>query len=197
MKKINTFIIMISSFISIYYAFNFINLNRFTNALSALIVIPLMFLPRIIEKIIKKENTWIETIYIIFVFLAQVLGSVVGLYHKFNGYDKIVHLISGIVSSFLGLYIIYKTNKSDNKIFNIIFIISITLSVALLWEVIEFSIDNIFNTDVQWVATTGVNDTMTDMICALLGTLIFNICYVFEESNNKKLIINKFLNSFK
>lgn len=197
MKKINTFIILLSIMIGVVYGINFIKDGEFTSALSAFVIFPIIIAPRVISKIIKKENIWIDTIYIVFIFLAQVLGSVVGLYHSFNGYDKIVHTISGIVTSFLGIYIIFKFKKSDNNIFNFVFVISISLSVALLWEVIEFSIDNIFNTDVQWVIKTGVNDTMTDMICALLGTLMFNLCYIFEQVNNKKLIITKFINSLK
>ena len=43
------------------------------------------------------------------------------------------------------------------------------------------------------VLTTGVNDTMMDMILASLGSLTFVITYIFEEFNNKKLIVKNFI----
>lgn len=195
MKKINLLIVLVSVLISLYYCYSYIEIKKYANALSSLIIIPLMLAPLIITKIIKKSNIWIESIYIVFIFLAQVLGSVVGLYHSFSGYDKIVHMISGIVTSFLGVYILYKFKKGDNKFFNIIFIVIITLAIAAIWELIEYNIDNIFKTDVQWVSKTGINDTMTDIISALIGTCLFNICYLFEICNDKKMIVTKFINS--
>ena len=54
-------------------------------------------------------------------------------------------------------------------------------------------VDCIFGKDAQNVLTTGVNDTMMDMILASLGSLTFVITYIFEEFNNKKLIVKNFV----
>ena len=64
---------------------------------------------------------------------------------------------------------------------------------ASFWEFFEFISDNIFGKDAQNVLTTGVNDTMMDMILASLGSLTFVITYIFEEFNNKKLIVKNFI----
>lgn len=58
--------------------------------------------------------------------------------------------------------------------------ILITLSVAVLWECTEFTIDKLLGTDTQKVLTTGVNDTMKDMICALLGAILYIVYYVYD-----------------
>lgn len=195
MKKINNLIILICICIGIYYAYINFTHEEYTKMLSCLVIIPLVFVPKVFFLITKEKNTYIETIYVSFLLLAQALGSIVGLYHSFMGYDKIVHTISGFVTSFLGIYLLYKFKKSNPFSFNVLFIILTSLSVALLWEVVEYNIDLIFKSDVQWVTETGVNDTMTDMICALSGTILFNIVYAFECFNNKKLLVNKFIDS--
>ena len=75
--------------------------------------------------------------------------------------------------------------------------ISITLSVAALWEMFEFTNDSVFGYNAQRVIETGVTDTMKDIICALLGCILVVISYIYEEKNSKKLLISRFLNSIK
>jgi hypothetical protein len=47
--------------------------------------------------------------------------------------------------------------------------------LATMWEVYEYASSIIFNIDPQNNLTTGVNDTMQDIIVALIGTILFNI----------------------
>ena len=65
--------------------------------------------------------------------------------------------------------------------------------VAGIWEIFEFTCDKLFNKDAQHVLTTGVNDTMKDMIVAILGTSSMAIIYLFEQTNKLKLLITKFI----
>ena len=57
-----------------------------------------------------------------------------------------------------------------------------TFMIAVLWECVEFTIDNVMGTDTQKVLSTGVNDTMKDMICAILGSLLVMISYIWAYS---------------
>ena len=57
----------------------------------------------------------------------------------------------------------------------------------------EFTSDKLFGKDAQNVLTTGVDDTMKDMIVAALGTILYLILYVYEEINNKKIFIKNFI----
>ena len=78
-------------------------------------------------------------------------------------------------------------NRYDKKdiVFNIIYIILITLSVAVLWECVEFTIDKVLGMDTQKVLTTGVDDTMKDMICALIGSILYSIYYLYNLNKKK------------
>ena len=83
----------------------------------------------------------------------------------------------------------------DNKkvLFNIIWMISITLAVASLWECFEYVANIFFGGDAQRVATTGVNDTMQDIIVAFIGAIIVSAMYIYEEIMNKKIIVKSFI----
>ena len=153
-----------------------------------LVYIPVIYIPKIFNYIFKKYKIEIdnklELIYIIFIILAFLLGSIMKIYSLIYWYDSFVHLLSGVLTAYISIYILKWLNKYNKKdiLFNIIFIILITLSVAALWEMTEFTIDKVLGTDVQKVLTTGVNDTIKDMICALLGSILFIVYYIFNKN---------------
>ena len=45
----------------------------------------------------------------------------------------------------------------------------------MIWEIIEYALSYLLGNDCQNVLTTGVNDTMQDMIVCLIGALVFLI----------------------
>ena len=196
MKKINLLLIIIASIGGIFYSINPIMNGMVYKALICLTIIPVMLVPKIVKKIFKLNITpATEFIYLIFVFFAHFLGSIVNFYHTINNYDKIIHLASGTVSAFFGLYLLINFRKYNNKsvLFNVIYVLSFVLAVAVFWEFFEYTCDNLFGKDAQNVLTTGVNDTMGDMIAALIGSILFNIMYIYEEKTNNSLLIKKFI----
>ena len=194
MKKINNLLYLIVIVYSVYLAF--INPSGIYGEIFKLSVIPIIFLPQIIGKISHlKVNESLKNIYVMFIFLAHFLGSIVNLYYKIYWYDSFTHFLSGIVTAFLATYLLVLFKKYDRKslLFNILFILGISFLVAGLWEMFEFISDKLFDKDAQNVLTTGVDDTMKDMIVAALGTILYCILYVYEECENKYIAIKKFI----
>ena len=66
-------------------------------------------------------------------------------------------------------------NKNDSLLFKVFFCICFSAFVALMWEVVEFTGDNLFSSDVQHSLDTGVVDTMEDMIVAMIGSSLYGI----------------------
>lgn len=195
-KKFNYILITVVSLITLYIAF-FGNIERtLYKYLIVFSIIPVMLLPYILKKLFKlKLDDATICLYLLFVFFAHFLGTIIDLYYRFPIYDKLMHTLSGIMTSFLAVILLVKLKKYDNKsiAFNIIYIIAITSTVALLWEIFEFTNDNIFDRDAQRVLTTGVNDTMTDMIVAFLGSCAFSVLYAFEKICKKEWIIINYI----
>jgi hypothetical protein len=197
-NNINVLFIAFSFMMSFVYGVLAIIDGNIYKLLICLSVIPVILLPYIIEKIFRiKINPYIINVYLIFVFFAHILGSIVDLYDKVYFYDKLIHFMSGIVTSFIAVYalILFKKYDQKNYSFNLIFILSFVLLIASNWEFFEFYVDLIFHKDAQRVISSGVYDTMMDMICASLGCLLFNLCYIWENEMNKELVITKFIKS--
>ncbi len=153
--------------------------------------------PYWIEKIFKKKlSPVVKFICILFVFCAHFLGATVEFYNEFTYYDKITHTISGVLTALLAMMLLKQIGMYDeNRIFfNVLFIISITLSVAVCWEFFEYFGNIIFGGDAQRVAKTGVNDTMQDMLVAFIGSLFVSILYVIEEKKKLNGIVKSFMN---
>ena len=189
MKKINNIIIILSLIVElIYFIMN--PIITVDNILLLLSYIPVIFIPRIFNYIFKKSKIKItddiEFAYLIFLILAFLFGSIMGGYSRIYWYDSFTHLLSGVFTAFMAIVLLKWLNRYNKKdiVFNIIYIILITLSVAVLWECVEFTIDKVLGMDTQKVLTTGVNDTMKDMICALVGSILYSIYYLYNL--NKK-----------
>ena len=125
----------------------------------------------------KKVNKLLDnSIYInlgIFIMVSSLLGSCFKFY-SINHYDDFLHLYSGVLSCNVAYLIIRYFNNEENikmvnKVFIIIFLFMFTMGVASLWEIMEFSLDNILGTHTQ---IGGLEDTMIDMIDALIGAII-------------------------
>lgn len=191
-KKINFILIIISIIGSIYFVIT--RDDKVVYILKDLSIILTINALYIIEKIFKvKFNAGICFMYVLFIFMAHFLGVICEFYNQIYWFDKFIHFLSGIVSSFGAIYLIFKLKKNDNIAFNIICIISITLAVASLWEIFEYTSSCLFSVDPQKVKLTGVNDTMGDIIVAFLGSVLVSLSYLFEKANNCKLLINKFI----
>lgn len=156
----------------------------------------LLFLIYIALLYIIKMNQSLKFVALTFGFLGGFLGFLLHLYKVTTWYDTFIHFISGIFVGLVAIYILnkFKLYDKNNILFNTLFIILFSLSVSALWEVIEFILDKIFNSDMQR-KLTGVNDTMKDIICALLGNILFNITFYFEYKYKNKILIHKFVDN--
>ncbi len=179
MKKLNIFLIIITLICSAFTIIGELDRGIIIILKDSSIILT-VFLPYIIEKIFKiKINDGCKTIWIIFIFLAHYLGVTAEYYNKWEGFDKITHTISGILSAYVAA-IILQYNKSKKQTFNILFILSFTWLCAGLWETFEFTCNYLFGGDAQRVTQTGVSDTMWDMIVAFIGSIIFSVYYVIK-----------------
>ncbi|MBE6147613.1 MAG: DUF2238 domain-containing protein [Firmicutes bacterium] len=159
----------------------------FSKILTTLCIIPIIMIPYLLNKVFHyRMSETLKLIYYVFIYIALVLGSIIGLYHSTSWLDLLAHFLSGIVSC-IGSLIILKEMKLLKKVtpsFLVVFLLSISLSIASIWEFFEFGSDKIFGSDSQFVKETGVNDTMEDMLIAFSGSILFTIIFTFKLTNN-------------
>lgn len=194
-KMINKLLIFLSFIVNTICLVMTLIGNYDSNVLVCLSYYVLAILPIVLIKFKININDMIEFVYLLFIILACLMGSVLHFYGMIHCYDSIIHYLSGILTSLLGFLLLIKFNKFENRayVFNILYIVFVTLSVAACWEIFEFTADNLLNGNAQKVLETGVTDTMKDVICAFMGSLLVSICYVYEFVENKKWIVTKII----
>lgn len=168
--------------------------------------------PNILKKWFKIEvPLGLYIIIALFAFDALVLGDALNFYGKYPWWDSFLHFHSGIILSFVALWVIdilMENNKKYiylNKYFLSIFIVMFSLGIGAIWEICEYTCDEFFHTNSQqYMETTkgtltssqdvplkghdALNDTMKDLMLDLGGSLIIATYGFVRHDDIKKNI---------
>lgn len=174
---INNVIALLSILICAIYAIIYYNMDDYFLMIASIgaAIVPIFIY--FIDKIIKRKMPIsLKTVFLIFYFISAPLGAIANLYTLVPYYDKFVHFTSGILVSWLfilGYTHFIKNKYNDIKIF-LLFLNCFNATIALLWEILEFSLDFIIKREFQ----KGLTDTMLDTIVAVIGGLIVTVIYL-------------------
>ena len=120
-------------------------------------------------------------------------GSILKLYDRFPGYDRVVHYISGLLLGAIGVYLIEwlfkRLSLPHEPLVVILFAGFFSYAGAGFWEIIEFTTDCILHMGVQH----GNTDTMGDIVAGYLGSVSFQLFKLFE---NRKYFSRERIRSF-
>lgn len=139
--------------------------------------------------------------YLIYSFIvgAMYLGSVLDFYLIIPFYDKILHLLSGLIIGIIGyilfLHMVDGEDKSKyRKYMPILFSIMFSIAGAAVWEIWEFSTDKLFGFTSQ---NNSLDDTMWDIICGTIMGIISNIPIYLHIRGIKIKFIDKIIQDMK
>lgn len=137
-----------------------------------------MFVPILVEFIFKiKVAPFMQLIYELFLILHFVFGEIFNFYVIFNYYDTILHFVTAMLLTILGYSIIHYY-LDDNVLFiQLLFAFLFSIGLEFFWEILEFSVDHYFDTNMQRFIKNGIilsghdaiKDTIKDMIVACIG----------------------------
>ena len=148
---------------------------------------------------------------LLFIFAHFILGEVFGTYKVSAIFDKLLHTTSGLAIALGGFSLVNILNDSRNThlklspLFVALFSFCFALAIALLWEVLEFTSDSLFGTNMQRYIPPenveqavppkqgyGLIDTMGDMIVSTAAAFVVSVLgYVALRKKTKYL--NRFL----
>ncbi len=201
MKKFNLLLSIICSGLailstSIFYILMGANIIENNNRVIFAFVFILIcaWLPFIVEIIFKLKITKLSLVfYQVFLILSIILGSTWDLYNIIPFYDSVLHTLSGVLIAFI-VYTLFKNSKSTNNlslVWLFVLIFSTCLAGGALWEVFEFVSDIITNGNMQkclnLVGRDAILNTMIDLICDTVGSLVATIIIVLLERKNRKV----------
>lgn len=143
------------------------------------------FIMPLLMKLLKIEVPQeFYIINIIFVYFASLWGSCLGGYHL-PYFDKFTHFFSGIIFCEIA-YIFYKhfLPNEKRKFLMFIFINALNAMIALFWEFYEYALLIFFNYDAINHYSTGIHDSITDMLVAVIGSFILSLYLTHYDQRN-------------
>ena len=121
-----------------------------------------LYLPRIFSMFVA-----------LFVYATLYLGEVHRFYYSVWWWDVMLHSGSaftfGIIALIIMLLAFNKKQLVASPLIVATFVLSFALALGLLWEIFEFTNDQLRGTDMQHVKETGIVDTMKDEIVDVVG----------------------------
>lgn len=143
-------------------------------------------------KIIRvKVPLEFHIVNIVFVYFASLWGSCLGGY-QLPYFDKWIHCASGVVICEM-IYLLYKNYWRDDKrrLPMFIFLNGVNASIALLWEFYEYALLVFFQYDAIKHFSTGVHDSITDMLVAVIGGMVLSMYLMrFDQSQKPHFFVS-------
>ena len=149
------------------------------NAFLCLLTLILITIPFIVEDKFKitLPNT-LETIIILFIFAAEILGEINNFFNIFKHWDTMLHTLNGFICAGIVFSLVDLLNKNSDKInlspaYLLLVSFTFSMTIGVMWEFGEYAMDKIFLTDAQ-------KDTQINTISSV---------YLNEKGENKSVIL--------
>ena len=197
-QKINDYIFLILSLVSsLAFLFCLIFKQKFI-ATQCLFFFLSMFVPNVVEFVFKiKIAPFMQFTYELFLLLHFLFGEIFNFYVLFNYYDTILHFVTALLLSILGYSIIHYYFDDNVLFMQLLFAFLFGISCEFFWEILEFSIDHFFNTNMQRFIKNGIvlsghealSDTIKDMVVATIGSSCITFLVKIKIIKNAKIVI--------
>lgn len=137
-------------------------LGNYHNMFLGILTLILFMVPQFLDKKLSVTiPVGLETVILIFIFSAEILGEINAFYVKIPIWDTVLHTTNGFLMAAIGFALIDLFNRSEkfsikmSPYFVAFFAFCFSMTVGVLWEFFEFSMDQFFGLDMQkdWIVT--------------------------------------------
>lgn len=135
-------------------------LGNYHNMFLGFLTLLLFSVPQFLDKKLGVTiPVGLETVIFIFIFSAEILGEINAFYVKIPIWDTMLHTTNGFLMAAIGFALIDLFNRSDkfsikmSPYFVAFFAFCFSMTIGVLWEFFEFSMDWFFAADMQkdWI----------------------------------------------
>lgn len=131
-------------------------LKNYMNVFTCLLTLLLFMIPTIVDRQFKiKLPLALEMVIMFFIFAAEIMGEIHSFYTIIPIWDTILHVTNGFIMAGIGFAMIDILNRdprfhiSLSPIFVAIVSFCFSMTIGVIWEFFEFSMDYFFLTDMQ------------------------------------------------
>ncbi len=123
----------------------------------------------------------LEIIILLFIYAAEILGEIRAYYVNVPGWDTALHTITGFLSAAVGFSLVDILNRNEHiklslsPLYVAMTAFCFSLSVGIIWEFFEFSMDMLFGLDMQKdtiihsISSVTLDETMSNKIITIKG----------------------------
>lgn len=159
--------------------------GQWLNALLLLAIMALVFAPLLLaRRLLPDIPAQFQFLVVVFVFAALFLGEFRSFYARYWWWDLALHVSSGLLLGIFGFLLVYVLNRNARidlhmrPHFVALFAFVFAVAIGALWEIFEFSMDQLFGLQMQkpmFDDPSGLTDTMWDLIVDAVGALIISL----------------------
>lgn len=173
--------------------------GNWENVLLCVLTLLLFTLPTLISEKFKIElPSTLEIIVYMFIFAAEILGEISNFYGLIKEWDSMLHTINGFICAAIGFSLIDILNRNKfvhldmSASFVALVSICFSMTIGILWEFAEFSIDKLLVKDMQKDRiVTRVSSVTLNPLGENIPIVVDNInkTIIYSDNNTKQTVI--------
>ena len=170
--------------------------GNWENVLLCVLTLLLFTLPTLISEKFKIElPSTLEIIVYMFIFAAEILGEISNFYGLIKEWDSMLHTINGFICAAIGFSLIDILNRNKfvhldmSASFVALVSICFSMTIGILWEFAEFSIDKLLVKDMQKDRiVTRVSSVTLNPLGENIPIVVDNInkTIIYSDNNTKQ-----------
>ena len=172
----------------------FFNKN-FENVFLCVLTLILLLLPAVLERSLRIQlPDTLEIIILLFIYAAEILGEIREFYTTFQGWDTMLHTLNGFLCAAIGFSLVDLFNRNErfslslSPLFMAIVAFCFSMTIGVLWEFFECTMDQLFFLDMQKDAIVNtIGSVMLDPTGGNKITAIRGITDVIVVAGGKEI----------
>lgn len=172
----------------------FFNRN-FENVFLCVLTLILFLLPTILEKQLQIDlPNALEIIILLFIFAAEILGEISSYYTTFAYWDTMLHTLNGFLCAAIGFSLVDLCNRhkrvslSLSPIYMAIVAFCFSMTIGVLWEFFECTMDVFFFLDMQKdTVVNSISSVMLDPTGSQIPVAIHDITDVIIVADGQEI----------
>jgi uncharacterized membrane protein YjdF len=180
--------------------------GEWLNALLVMMIMGVILTPTVLsEHLPVRIPAEFQLLALLFSFAALFLGEVRSYYTRIWWWDIALHASSGLLLGILGFLLVYVLNESRRvdihmrPRFVALFAFLFAVAAGALWEIFEFTMDQLFGTNMQKPMLgdpSGLTDTMWDLIVDTIGAAIISFFGWWYMRRRRTSFIERWISKF-